>query len=79
MTKVIVPENIQESILKTENIGEETYKSFVQERICGDKNLWDKMTKTKVKCWSDVTKSSKTKEASNEVFFYNFKLSYYYI
>lgn len=67
MTNVVVPDNIKESILQTETIGEDTYKTFVEERICGQKNLWDKMTKTKVKCWNDATKSSKTTEVTNEV------------
>ena len=47
ITKEIIPEKIQNGILEIQNNGEEGLKVFVKERICGTKNLWDKMTKIK--------------------------------
>jgi hypothetical protein len=65
--KMIMPDSVQQNILDTEKRGETAYKSFVEERICGNKNLWDKMTKVKVEGWSSVTKSVKTKLSSMEI------------
>lgn len=44
-TDVIMPHNVQDSILGTEERGRTTYCNFVRERIQGQKNLWDKMGK----------------------------------
>ena len=34
----------------------EAYKTFVEERIIGRRNLWDKMTKVKQKTWMSAGK-----------------------
>ena len=46
----------QYSILATEETGMEAYKTFVEERIIGMRNLWDKMTKVKQKTWMSAGK-----------------------
>ena len=38
---------VQQSILATEETDMEAYKTFVEERIVGRRNLLDKMTKVK--------------------------------
>lgn len=47
-TKVILPDNIAESLIETEYRGEKAYILFVEEWICGKKYLWEKMSKVKV-------------------------------
>ena len=37
--------------------GREAYKTFVEERISGRRNLWDKMTKVKQKSWMPAGKN----------------------
>ncbi len=43
----IITDEVQPIILATEENGMETYEMFVEERIIGRRNLWDKMTKGK--------------------------------
>ena len=45
MTRVIMLDDVQDSILRREERGEAAYKECVKERICGEKNMLDKMTK----------------------------------
>ena len=37
----------------------EAYKTFVEERIIGSRNLWDKMTKVKQKTWTSAANDIK--------------------
>ena len=48
ISKEIISQNVQESILSTEIFGKDAYTKFVEERLVGDRNLWDKMTKMKL-------------------------------
>jgi hypothetical protein len=57
MSKEIIAPNIQESILSTEEVGKEAYTKFVQERLVGTTNLWDKMTKVKLLTWNASAKN----------------------
>ena len=57
--KEIIPEKIQNSILEIQNNLEKGLKAFVEERICGTKNLRDKMTKIKIENWKDNCKTVK--------------------
>jgi hypothetical protein len=66
MTKEILPKEIEESILATERRGSTAMNTFVKERICGDTNLWDKMTKCKPLLWNSSTKEIKL-QAKSEV------------
>ena len=59
MSKEIIPDEVQQSILTTEETGMEAYKKFVEERIIGNVNLWDKMTKVKQKTWTSAAKEIK--------------------
>ena len=56
ISKEVIPESLKEDILSTEKRGMEAQKSYVQERIIGKKNMWDRMTKTKIGTWNSVAK-----------------------
>jgi len=64
---MIMPQDVQQNILNTEIRGKAAYKLFVDERICGDTNLWDKMTKVKVLGWNSAAKTIKARIDSDEV------------
>ena len=51
MPNEITPDEVQQSILATVETGMEAYKTFVEKRIIGSHNLWDKMTKVQQKTW----------------------------
>ncbi|MES9880361.1 MAG: hypothetical protein ABW185_05705, partial [Sedimenticola sp.] len=61
VTQAVIPSEVQEDILRTIDAGEHAYSEFVQERINGSKNLWDKMTKLKLKHWKSTGKSASVK------------------
>jgi hypothetical protein len=67
MSKEIIPQHIQDSILSTEQIGEEAFTSFVKDRITGEGNLWDKLTKVKLLNWTTAGKEIKMKTGSEEL------------
>lgn len=48
ITKAVLPEKSSEEFLKHESIGENMYKDFKDERITGNKPIWEKMTKRKL-------------------------------
>ena len=56
MSEEIIPDEVQQSILATEETGMDAYETFVEERIIGSRNLWDKMTKVKQKTWMSAGK-----------------------
>ena len=51
MSKEIIPDEVQHSILEAEETGMEVHKTFVEERIIGSRNWWDKMTEVEQKTW----------------------------
>ena len=59
MSKEIIPDEVQQSILATEETGMKAYNTFVEDRILGNGNLWDKMTKVKQKTWTSAAKDLK--------------------
>ena len=59
MSKEIIPDEVQQSILATEETGMDAYETFVEERIIGSRNLWDKMTKVMQKTWMSAGKDIK--------------------
>ena len=63
-TKEIVPKTIEENILSVEMRGSSAMREFVDQRICGEINLWDRMTKCKVLSWTSSTKEIKIKAKS---------------
>ena len=54
VSKEIIPQCVLESILSTERVGMEAFKAFVENRLVGDGNMWDRMTKFKLKAGSEV-------------------------
>lgn len=67
ITKAIMPNTVAVDILNCVNIGEAEYRKFVSERIEGQKNLWDKMTKLKLQTWKDASKATKVKLPTKEI------------
>lgn len=65
MTKEIIPKPIEESILSMEARGSSAMMKFVEERICGETNLWDKMRKCKILSWNSSTKEIKLQAKSD--------------
>ncbi|KAK2164230.1 hypothetical protein LSH36_67g02045 [Paralvinella palmiformis] len=64
MSKEIIPDEVQQSILAREETGMEAYKMFVEGRIVGSHNLWDKMAKVKQKTWMSTAKDMKLNTGS---------------
>ena len=48
MSKEIIPESAQESILSTHKVVLAAFHKFVEERVTGSENLWAKMTEVKL-------------------------------
>ena len=60
MTKEVMTEEIREGVLGIVEIGEETFRKFVEERIrSGEISVWSAMKKTKLKLWKSNSKSTK--------------------
>ena len=66
-TKMIMPEGVQHDILDTETRGRRSFNQFVEERIIGEKNMWEKMPKVKFQSWNSGSKTVKLKAPSEEV------------
>jgi hypothetical protein len=67
MTKEVLPKPVEESILATKIRGTLALNKFVEERLCGEINLWDKMSKCKnTLSWNSTTKEIKL-QAKSEV------------
>jgi len=61
ITKSVVPDTIRDDVLRQERCGDDAYNDFVQKRIVGETNLWDKVTKVKLQRWTSTgNKSSVT-------------------
>ena len=63
----IIKSEVEDSILSTMLRGMSAYQHFVSERICGEKNMWDKMSKVKYLGWNDNNKSTKVKITGEHV------------
>lgn len=61
MSKEILAEEVQKSILSVEQAGKDAFTRYVKERITGDGNLWDRMTKVKLLTWNAAAKEVKMK------------------
>ena len=62
----ILPTAVQNDVLDIELRGRRARETFVNERVRGEKNMWDKMPKLKYLTWKDGCKTIKLK-ASSEV------------
>ena len=67
MTKQVVPEPIEKDILTMEERGQQALQSFVEQRICGPTNLWERMPKLKFLTWNDACKTVKLKDKKGQV------------
>ena len=65
MSQEIIKENVQESILSTEEVGTNAFRQFVEQRIIGGGNMWDRMSKVKVLSWNTTAKDLKIKTQSD--------------
>jgi hypothetical protein len=65
LSKEILPDNVKDNILSTEQVGLAAYLRFVEERLTGNDNLWAKMTKVKLLSWSASAKEIKLKVGSD--------------
>jgi hypothetical protein len=66
MTKQVLRDEAQTSILNMEARGEAAKVSFVEQRICGKVNLWDRMTRVKFLNWDDLHKKTTLKSKTKE-------------
>ena len=66
VTKHALKEDAQESILKLVNRGETAKVAFIQDRISGERNLWDRMTKVKYLNWDTLSKKVVLKGQTKE-------------
>ena len=65
--KIVMPDNIQQNILDSEKWDEAEYRLFMEERICGGKNLWDNRSKVPVLELTAGTRLVKAKTGSTEI------------
>jgi hypothetical protein len=63
ITRSVVPDTIRDDILRQERCGDDAYNDFVQKRIVGETNLWDKVTKVKLQRWTSTGKKSSVTSA----------------
>lgn len=63
----VMKEDVQHSILNTMERGKETYEKFVKDRICGDKCLWNPMSKVKYLTWHENNKIVQTKLSGENI------------
>ena len=61
VTKVVLPPSKASIFLAHDYIGEELYIKFKEERLQGDRSVWDPMKKRKMPTFADTSKSFKTK------------------
>ena len=57
MSKEIVQKNVEENTLSMEERGTTALRSFVDDRICGDTNLWEKISNSKYLTRNSTSKS----------------------
>ena len=65
ISKEIMSNNVEESILSMEERGTTALQSFVDDRISGDTNLWGKMSKPKYLTWNSSSKNFKLASKSD--------------
>ncbi|KAL5016812.1 hypothetical protein ScPMuIL_006401 [Solemya velum] len=66
MTKQVLREEVQDSILSVEARGKSARDMFLKQKICCEVNLWDKMTKLKFLNWDDLCRRVKLKDKTVE-------------
>ena len=61
VSKAILSKQAKADILDHNSIGNDMYKKFKDERIYGEKCVWDKMPQRKLLTFKSTTKTIKTK------------------
>ena len=59
LTKVVLPKTNADEFLDCVTIGEEMYKNFKQDRIIGEKSIWDKLSKRNLTTFASMNKVTK--------------------
>ena len=67
MTKKVLNEKAKKSILEIPEMGDKAKKTFVEQRLNGDLNLWSPMKKTPLINWDDLCKIVKLKGKTTEI------------
>lgn len=68
ITKVVMPSEVQHDLCLHDEIGQEKYVAFVQERIrTNEVSIWSRMKKTQLKLWKSVRKTVTHKQAEQAV------------
>ena len=68
ITKVVMPTQVQEDVCNRDEIGQQKYVKFVEERInTNEVNIWARMTKVQLKTWKSTRKAVKHKLANQVV------------
>ena len=65
ITKQVMPTDVESGVLGMEARGKKALKAFVDDRISGTMNMWDKMPKLKFLSWKDGCKNIKLKSTSD--------------
>ena len=60
-TKAVLPETTASELLNQQQIGQELYETFSNERIKGEVSLWSPIKKRNLKTFETVSKAIKTK------------------
>ena len=63
VSSAVIPEEVKNHILGMAKLGQNRYEEFVKERllVTSSKSIWDKITKLKLKMFSNWTTKSKLK------------------
>jgi len=68
ITKVVMPAEVQKDVCNQEDIGQQKYANFVEERInTNEVSIWARMKKVQLKTWKSARKSVKHKVADQVV------------
>ena len=67
VTGAVMPQKVQDDILKSEETGQKCYLEFVEKRILGPASPWDKMTRLNLMTWKSASKTTKVKLANKVV------------
>ena len=67
VTGCVVPDSDVHDILESVSLGQQAFTTFVQERIVGEMNLWEKMSRLKTKTWKSLRKESSVKVGNDVV------------
>ena len=68
ITRVVMPPEVQKDVCNQDDIGQQKYRKFVEERInTNEVSIWSRMQKVQLKTWKCTRKSVKHKLADQVV------------